>query len=411
MYLHKTIIIIGGGHAGFQMASSLRQDGFQGRLIIFDKQSLYPYQRPPLSKSYLLGEIELEKLYFRNKDFYKINNIEIIFEEITTILKEKKAILYNNQIIYYDELVLALGAIPKQIEILNSQNKNVCYISDLKSTLHLKKILDISSNIAIIGGGFIGLEFASVARKLGKNVDVIVKDKKLMNRSTSHNISNIIENQHLKNGIKFHFESKIKEINISTLTSSELIFASGKKLKFDLLVIGIGSVANDTLASNSGLATDQGVLVDEYLCSSEPHIYAIGDCAKILSTFNIYNRLESVQNAVDQAKYLSSILTGKNFGKYDSIPWFWSDQSNMKIQIVGIVNQENYCILQGTSINSGYINYSFDSYNKLVSVETINSIVTHMAARKLFTNYKDNLPDLDELNKYSFNLVELVKSR
>ncbi|WP_081303592.1 NAD(P)/FAD-dependent oxidoreductase [Gilliamella sp. WF3-4] len=405
----KTIVIIGGGHAGFHMASSLRQNGFHGRIILIEKQPFYPYQRPPLSKSYLCGDIKLEQLFFRNEHFYKTNKIELIFGEVTAILKEKKAVVCNNQMVFYDELVLALGSVPKKLELYNKFN-NVYYIADLHSTEILKKKLTEVKDVVIVGGGFVGLEFACIANKLGINTHVIVKNNKLLSRSVSNNLSEIIRNKHISDGIQINFESSIDKILISNNSIYKVKLSTSHEIKSDIIIVGIGSIVNDGIAFSSGLKTDNGIVVNEYLCTSDPNIYAIGDCASFLTELNEYSRLESVQNAVDQAKYLSSWLTGHHKDKYKSFPWFWSDQGEMKIQIAGNVKQGNYSVLKGCPTNTCYVNYCFNK-KTLVAVETINSTLVHMAARQLFTQNSNNLPDLYELQKYSFDLVKLVKEK
>ncbi|MEI1745405.1 FAD-dependent oxidoreductase [Acinetobacter baumannii] len=402
--MHNTIVIIGGGHAGFQLANTLRRDGYKGSIFIFEKQNDFPYQRPPLSKDYLLGSMEENRVFFRPPEFYHSNAIEIVFSEVTRIdRKNKKVICKDDKSVFYDSLIFAVGVTPNKLDFCELNYKNVYTISDLQNAKNLKKALDMAQNIVIVGTGFIGLEMAGLVKKLDKEVHVISSGNQVLRKSVSKKLSSFIKEQHISNGVKFYDCERIadwvvKDHNITSVTLSSKI-----SIPADLVVVGIGSKPNVYLAESIGLEVDSGILVDDSLCTSDPSIYAIGDCAQF-PYLNHSIRLESVQNTMDQARYLSQKLLKDIPGSYSALPWFWSDQWDMKIQIAGVKldnNRELDTITVDSDLSSGCTCLSFLN-DILVIVETVNRPAIHMISRKILSS--ENIPAKSDLEKYKFDL-------
>ncbi|MGL5759518.1 NAD(P)/FAD-dependent oxidoreductase [Plesiomonas sp.] len=403
--MENTIVIVGGGHAGFQLASSLRRDGYQGKIVIFEKQADYPYQRPPLSKGFLLDKVGQERLLFRTPEFYSSNAITFHFTTVDFIDRQKKLVVYDDgKTLSYDALVLAVGVSPKQLMDSESKYSNVYSIASLLPTIKLKETLKFAENIIVVGSGFIGLEFASVAVELGKNVHVISSSERVMRRSISSPLAAIIKEQHTIEGVNFHESDCIVEWITKGNHVTSVKLSSGKELLADLIIIGVGSTPNIQLAVAADLPTADGIIVDERLCTVDPSIYAIGDCALFPYADQGLIRLESVQNAVDQARYLSKQIVDQHQTHYHFLPWFWSDQGNMKIQVAGIqpdLSRGLETVTLGDNVESGYVCFCFVA-ETLAVVETINRPSVHMMARKVLSG--DKLPTYTELFNVDFDL-------
>lgn len=379
----SSVVIIGAGHAGVQTAVSLREMGFEGKIqLIADEQHL-PYQKPPLSKGFLNGKQTVENLLFRNEKFYDDNQIELVLgEKIQAIDVENKSVKAAlGNIISYDTLVLATGARNRKLSI--ETQCEVLYLRDLTDAQRLKEAQENAQNIAIIGGGFIGLEVAASAAEAGKNVTVIEAQDRLMARVLPPVLSEIFLTRHQEMGVK---------VLLNTQLSSDELAA------FDLIVVGIGVLPNQELAVEAGLECDNGIVVNEYQMTSNSTIYAVGDCA---NHFNVFAdkrcRLESVQNAVDQAKIAAAHILG-NASPYRAVPWFWTNQYDLKLQMAGInTDYETYAFRGDLSANKFSIFYYKNE--KLVAADSLNRPADHLAARKLLqagaTLSKEQVQDID----------------
>ncbi len=401
--MQNTVVIIGGGHAGFQLSSSLRRDGYEGRIVIFEKQNYFPYQRPPLSKAFLLGSMEDDRLFFRPPEFYSSNAIDIVFNEVTMVnRKEKKVIYEDGKSIYYDYLVFAVGVSPNKLNFCDLNYNNVYMFSDLHNAKDLKKARYRSKNILVIGTGFIGLEMASLAKKLDKEVHIISSGNQVLRRSISTQFSSVIKEQHISSGIRFFDDEGITDWSVKDNNIVDVTLSSKQTLPVDLIVVGIGSKPNVHLADLIGLTINDGIVVNDNLCTSDPSIYAIGDCVRF-PYMNHSIRLESVQNTVDQARYLSQKILKKNLKSYRALPWFWSDQGDMKIQIAG-VNPGISCKFDTITLNNQSAGYTCLSFldGILAIVETINRPAVHMMAKKILSG--KNIPTKSELSRYGFDL-------
>ena len=379
------IIIIGAGHSGTQVSASLREKLFSGKITIIEKEIQLPYQKPPLSKKFLLDTKDTTS-FLRSDDWYKNNNINLLNNiDVVKIDKNKKIIIdQKNNKYSYDKLILATGSKNKSLNSFNFENlTNVINLRTLNDAIKLRNLLSASDDLVIIGAGFIGLEVASVARTLNKKVTIIEAGDRVMPRNISNNLSQWYIDFHKKKGVSFLFNEKISSIKQVDNKVVSVKTLNNNNLKTDCLLTAIGSIPETSLAEKLGLIVKNGICVNEYMQTNDPHIYAIGDCTNfVIETTPV--RLESIQNAVDQSKIaVSNILKEKK--KYIPIPWFWSDQYNLKLQIVGLINdnKKNREIkLIGSLCECQFSNLIFDQ-GKLVSVESVNRPAHHM----LFKNY------------------------
>ena len=332
----QKIIIIGGGQAGCQTATSLRASGFLGEISIYCSENYLPYQRPPLSKKFLLGELDKERLFFKPEKFYRDNNINFFLNSyVTNIEKEnKKIFLNNNEEDSYDKLVIATGTKPREIEVDKDSAKNIFYLRSIDDVLEIKSKLQSSKKVAIIGGGYIGLEVAAILKKLGLSVTIIEMAGRILERVTSQVISDFYTKIHNEAGVEILINTSVESI-IKGTKNMEILTDSGS-INADFIVVGIGVIPCDELALESGLKVQNGILVNEFCETSERDIYSAGDCTVHPNFY--YNkdiRLESVHNAIEQGKTVASSIMNKKEA-YNQIPWFWSDQHDVNIQLIGI---------------------------------------------------------------------------
>lgn len=409
--MDRTVIIIGGGHAGFQLANSLRREGHQGRIVIFERQDHFPYQRPPLSKSFLSEQMDPQRLLFRPPDFYSSNDIDIIFADVHAIDRQQKQVIYDdNKTLCYAKLVFATGVSPVNLNEFWNNYHNVFTLSNLLSAVTLREKLVTAENIIVVGSGFIGLEFASVARLQGKNVHVIANSNRVMRRSLSSPLAAVVKAQHIANGVKFHDCDGVADWTAKDSNITSVALRSGQTLPVDLIIVGIGSRPNVALAAEAGLPTADGIIVDSNLRTKDPAIYAIGDCCRFPCQEAGSIRLESVQNAVDQARYLSRHLVQQNADNYHALAWFWSDQGEMRLQIAGVnpdTQRELETVLPDDDTEAGYVCYRFLE-GQLVVVETLNRPSVHMLARKVLSG--NRAPTRKELAGVNFNLHDWSRS-
>jgi len=407
MYKHKMkhlnkIVIIGAGHAGVQAAASLRENKYLGDIFIFDKDVNLPYQKPPLSKKFLLSE-ENNPSLLRSEEWYKNNNIKLL--KNNTILKidriKKNVINLNGTVFHYDKLIIATGSKNKILDDLDPEEYlNLINLRTLNDSVRLKNLILKSKNIVIIGAGFIGLEVAASARSLGKNVTILESDTKVMGRNISDQLSKWYIQYHKKKGVNFLFDETITSIKTNKKMINSIQTSKKNNLKIDCLLTAIGSYPDTTLANAIDLEVNNGICVNQNMQTNDPSIYAIGDCTNFVYGSSKI-RLESIQNAVDQSKTAAlNILNIKD--KYIPTPWFWTDQFDLKLQIVGLNtgNNSNQNVRTlGSKANLKFSNFIFEN-EKLISIESVNSPAHHLLLRnnsKIWRSIKPSMifEDLD----------------
>src|ERR1700722_3197066 len=319
-----TVVIAGAGHAGFQLAASLRQHGFAERVCLINDEPHLPYQRPPLSKAYLKGEGRPDSLMFRPDKFYRDQNIELIADRAAFIDRAaQKLVLASGAFLDYGHLVLATGARNRLLDIPNANLVDVRYLRILDESEALRRRMELSRHVVVIGAGFIGLEFAATARIKGLEVNVIELGTRVMARAVTAEISEYFQARHAAAGIRIHLGVQATAIENDGDDVTGVSLSDGQHVPADLVVVGVGVLPNVELAAEAGLPVASGIIVDEYLLTEDANISAIGDCALFDSPrFGGSLRLESVQNATEHARCVAARLTG-NAKPDDGQRWFW----------------------------------------------------------------------------------------
>lgn len=377
------IVIVGAGQAGYQLASSLRDAGYAQRILLIGDEIEPPYQRPPLSKAFLSGAIEADAVTFQQPDHYVSRNIELFLG--TRVVRIDRAARHvqteDGDVIAYDRLVLATGAANRNLPGTEGLG-GVFGIRTLADARAIREKLAVARNVVVVGGGFLGLEFAAVARARGVPVTVIEAADRLMARAISPAVSEAFRLHHGQLGTDLRLATTVGGLRSENGHVSGVELGDGSVLAADLVVVSIGVIPNVELARQAGLACENGIVIDENLATSDPDIFSLGDCAVYPSRFaQMPSRLESIQNAVDQARHLALGLT-KELSAYDAVPWFWSDQGGAKLQIAGLGQGVTETVIRGDRAGLKFSAYCFRD-DRLVAVESINRPADHMAARRL----------------------------
>src|ERR1700744_4826268 len=379
----KTVLIVGAGHAGFQVAVSLRQHGFGERICLINDEAHLPYQRPPLSKAYLKGEGRPDSLMFRPDKFYRDQNVELISDRAASIDRNAhRLLLASGAFLDYGHLVLATGARNRLLYLPNANLPDVKYLRILDESEVLRQRVATAKHVAVIGAGFIGLEFAATARAKGLEVDVIELGSRVMARAVTAEISEYFQARHTAAGIRIRLGVQATSIENSGEKVSGVSLSDGHHIPADLVVVGVGVLPNVEIAAEAGLPVASGIIVNEHLLTADPNISAIGDCALFASPrFGGSLRLESVQNATDQARCVGARVTGGT-KVYDGLPWFWSDQGDDKLQIAGLTTGYDRVVVRGDRAQRSFSAFCYKS-GLLVGVESINRAADHVFGRKI----------------------------
>ncbi len=380
-------MIVGTGQAGFQTAASLRSEGYTAPITLIGEEPHIPYNRPPLSKGFVLGKQDAESIELRPVTFYKNHQINLLCgERVVGISRAESQIeIASGGSLSYDSLVLAVGASSRKLPVVGADMDGVLYLRSLAEAIFIKKRLAEAQRVVVVGGGFIGLELAAVARSFGKDVTVIEALPRVMARVVAPIISEFFRELHTSRGVKIVCGATVTEIRGSDGRVNEVVLSDGSIYAADLVLVGIGVTPNTELASDAGLATSNGIVVDEYLQTADANIFAIGDCAEYPNEFAGGRvRLESVQNAADQARYIALTISGRRT-KYNSLPWFWTDQYEIKLQMAGISAGHDRVVTRGNAEGHKLSVFYFKN-GKLIAVDSINRPVDHMIGRKLIAS-------------------------
>lgn len=379
----ETVLIAGAGHAGFQLAMSLRQSGFTGPVRLINDEALLPYQRPPLSKAYLKGGGGAESLLFRPAKFYADQAIELVDGHVVAIDRARHLVRLGSGAEWpYGHLVLAVGARNRLLDVSNASLDGVMYLRNFAESERLRTHIKAGQRLVVIGAGFIGLEFAATARAKGLEVDVLELAPRVMARAVTPEISAYFERKHREAGIRIHFGVRATEIEGADGKVTGVSLSDGRRIAADLVVVGVGVLPNVELAAEAGLPVAAGVIVDSHLLTADPDISAIGDCALFDSVrFGEQLRLESVQNATDQARCVAARLCGKPEA-YDGLPWFWSDQGNDKLQMVGLTAGFDHAVLRGDPAAGAFSVFCYKD-GRLIGIESVNRAGDHMFGRRM----------------------------
>ena len=374
------VLIIGGGQAGSMTAINLRKQKFEGSIAIITEEAHHPYQRPPLSKGFLTGDFKQENLFFKSESYYEKNKIKVFLKShaVSIEIKKQKVILGSGEEIKYKKLVIATGS--KLNKITPEEDEKIIYLNSMSKAINLKKRLEEHKSIGIIGAGYIGLEVAATAKKMDLKTTLFEAEKRIMQRSASDEIASFIKSYHEKMGVEFKLGSLVQKI--TTEDSLRIVLNDGQISEPDFVVIGVGVQAACDIAQEAGVDCNNGILVDENCLTSEENIYAAGDCVNYyFSRYGSRQRLESVQNAIDQATTVSASIMGAPI-TYKSIPWFWSDQYDLKIQIAGLSQDSDLLVTRGNKNDCKFSVCHFKN-SRLMAVECVNDQKTFMLGKKL----------------------------
>lgn len=387
------VIIVGAGQGGLQVAESLRSHGYQGEILLCGEEPWPPYQRPPLSKGLLLGEMTREQLTIRKPEVLdkKQINLRLNCRVIGVDPASRSITLEGGEILGYSDLVLATGARPRDLPLAGADRKGVFSLRTLNDTLAIQASLGSAENVVVVGGGFIGLEMAAVARKLNKTVTVVEFADRLMARVVSPPISEWYQQLHEQHGCNVMLNTALSELHLDESGQVTAVsLSNGERLVADMVVLGIGVLPNTELAEQAGIACSQGIITDQCGRTSEAHIYAIGDCAAQQREGQGLLRLESVQNAVEMAKAAAAAICDQN-KPFVAAPWFWSDQYDVKLQMVGLASGYDEAVLRG-QLDDGKFSWFYFKNGRLLAVDSINQPLDHMIGRKLLSGENSLLP-------------------
>jgi 3-phenylpropionate/trans-cinnamate dioxygenase ferredoxin reductase subunit len=380
----QTIVIVGAGQAGGEIATALRQQKFEGRIVLIGEEPHLPYKRPPLSKGFLNGSIKLEQLYVVPPATLQKADIELISgTRVTRIDRAAKRVeLADGRSIAYDRLALATGGRARPLPLPGANRRNVFPLRTIADVELIRQHAQPGKRAVIVGGGFIGLEVAAVLVKLGLKVTVLEGLPRVLARVTVPEVSAFFERVHREAGVDLRTGVKI-EAFVGEPDVTHVQLGDGSRIEADFVVIGIGLIANVELAQEAGLAVDNGIVVDEFARTSDPDIVAAGDCTSHPSNFAGRRlRLESVQNAMEQARHAAGTLVG-NLRPYQTVPWFWSDQYDCKLQMVGLSTGFDQMVIRGDPASSRSFAVFYLREGRAIAADAVSRPQDFMFAKKL----------------------------
>jgi 3-phenylpropionate/trans-cinnamate dioxygenase ferredoxin reductase subunit len=384
------IIIAGAGHAGGSVAALLRQFGWTGGIVLVGEEPLPPYQRPPLSKAWLTGEADEQALALRPAAFYPGADIDLrLSTSVTAIDRAGKTVaLSTGETLAYDHLVLALGARARRIPLPGLDLAGVLELRTAADADLLKAALGPSRRLAVIGGGYIGLEAAASARALGAEVTVIEREPRVLARVACPVLSGFFQAYHRARGVGIEVNADVASLAGRDGYVTGVRLADGRLIEADAVLVGVGAVANDALARAAGLACDGGIVVDLAARTEDPAIYAIGDCTRRpLPLYGRTMRLESVPNALEQAKQAAAAICGKS-PPAPEVPWFWSDQYDLRLQIAGIPFDATEIVLRGSLEDGKFALFHLGADGTVQAVEAVNAPQEFMGGRRIIGKRK-----------------------
>ncbi len=366
-------VIAGAGHAAGQVVATLKQLKYAGQIVLVGDEDYLPYQRPPLSKKFLAGAMPAERLHFKPASFYDEPNIEIrLRTRITTIDRDNKSVhTEGGERISYDKLVLALGSRARRLRIDGADLAGVHYLRSIADVDDIRSELNHYRRTVIIGAGYIGLEVAAVMQQQGLDVTVVELADRVMSRVVSPEISDFYQIEHTNQGVKLRLSTSVSAFRGDKRIAS-VETTDGEQIPADFVVVGIGIVANTELAASAGLTVDNGIVVNDQCETGDPAVYAVGDCtAHPNAIYNRQLRLESVHNALEQAKTAAANICGKET-HYSQVPWFWSDQYDLKLQIAGLSEGYDEIVIRGNPADRSFACLYLKN-GQLIATDAVNA--------------------------------------
>ncbi|SEG26551.1 3-phenylpropionate/trans-cinnamate dioxygenase ferredoxin reductase subunit [Thalassococcus halodurans] len=385
------VVVVGAGQAGASVVAKLRNKGFEGAITMIGEEPAVPYQRPPLSKAYLLGEMELDRLYLRPESFYAENNIDLILSnKVESIDPAAKTVTVDGKTVDYDELVLTTGSYPRRLPAsIGGDLDGVFTVRGLADVDAMQPRFTEGAKVLIVGGGYIGLEAAAVAAKLGLDVTLVEMSDRILQRVAAKETSDYFRKLHTDHGVKI-----LESTGLNRLTGEGHVsgaeLSDGTTLDVDFVIVGVGIVPATELAEAAGLEIDNGIKTDNFGRTSDPHIWSAGDCASFPYKGDRL-RLESVGNAIDQGEIVAENIMGAET-PYTAKPWFWSDQYDCKLQIAGLnAGYDRIVTRQGAD---GSVSYWYYKGETLLALDAMNDPRAYMVGKRLIENGKSPNPTL-----------------
>lgn len=380
------VVIAGAGQAGLQLVMSLVSASFSGSIALIGDEVALPYQRPPLSKRFLSEDMAAADLEIQPRSFYETHGVDLLLGDAIVVLdrRSRTLTLASGRTVAYEQLVIATGARARLLPLPWSGLANVHRIRTADDAIRLRSALAGADDVAVVGGGFLGLEVAAACAGQGRRVHVVEGADRLLARSASPVVSRVFHELHRSNGVGVHLAARLADAETAQGRVAALHLADGTRIGTDMVLIAIGVTPNVEAFAAAGLEVDDGLKVDGSLRTSDPCIFAIGDCASFPGDHegSRHIRVESVQNALDQAKHVAQAILG-HAGRYGRTPVFWSEQFSTRLQVAGIAGNATHAITRGDAAAHRFSTYLFRS-GRLVAVESVNSPADHMMARKLF---------------------------
>jgi 3-phenylpropionate/trans-cinnamate dioxygenase ferredoxin reductase subunit len=394
--MYQRIVIVGAGQAAVQAVDTLRRRGFAGKLTLIGAEPWPPYQRPPLSKKYLAGALERERLWIRPANFFADHAVTTHFgRRVTDIAPHARHVrLDDGTVVPFDALMLATGSHPRRLPVPGADLEGVHYLRTIADADRIRAGCTRGGRLVIVGGGYIGLEAAATARELGMEVTVLEMAERVMNRVTCPEVSAFYTAEHARHGVRIRCNERVRALHGDARTGRirSVLTEEGGEYPADLVIIGVGVAPADELARAAGLDCENGVVTEAHCRSSHEGIYAAGDCASHLNRqYGRHLRLESVDNAFEQGTTVALNLMG-NETLHDKLPWFWSDQFDLKLVIVGVAQGHDTVVLRGVPASRSF-SACYLRGGELIAIDTVNAPKDQMAARKLIAAHARPHPD------------------
>lgn len=406
--MNGTCIIVGASHAAAQLAPSVRQEGWQGRIVVIGDEPHLPYHRPPLSKAYLLGEKNSHELLIRTAEAYEKFGIEFrLGERVASIDRARKQVtLQDGSQLAYDKLALCTGTRVRTVDLPGAQLPGVHYLRGIADIDRIRCHVNEGGHAAIVGGGYIGLETAAVLKRLGMHVTVLEMASRVLARVTAPEVSAFFERVHREEGVDIRTGVCV-ECFEGNGHVERIVLRDGAVLPATLVVVGVGVMPNVELAQQAGLEVDNGIVVDACARTSDPDIVAAGDCTMLPSPYYGRIRLESVSNATEQAKAAAAAICGKD-KPYRALPWFWSDQYDIKLQIAGLNAGYDQVVVRGQRDTGRSFTAFYLKQGLLVAADCVNRAQEFMISKRLIA--ESVAVDAERLGNEGFPLKSLFQT-
>ena len=376
------MVILGAGHAAGQAAASLRQGGYEGEIVIIGDEPHIPYQRPPLSKAYLSGEVELDRVHLRPEKFYQDKNITLKLNVRASAIDAAAKTVSTDagETISYEKLLIATGGRPRKLGIPGSDLAGIHYLRTIADVDGIRNEMAADSRMVIVGGGYIGLEVASVAVKAGVEVHILEMEERILQRVTTPEMSAYYQDLHESRGV--HIDTGTGVTGFSGDGQVQAVQCGDQEFPADIVIVGIGIIPNVEIAEAAGIQCDNGIVVDEGCRTSAADVFAAGDCTNHPNPLlNRRLRLESVPNAMEQARVAAANMCGAD-KTYASIPWFWSDQYELKLQMVGFSSDGDTQVLRGSKADNQFAVFYLKD-GAVVAADAVNSPKEFMICKQL----------------------------